>query len=203
MSSGARSQTDSCQMWTKTFLGFCTISNASQTLRLARLYGLLVERADFEDFWRARLSSKLAELFQKHSLSGEIRTMRNFESLMSAMGTWYQSVWELKRFTRLSRPRPHRAVFVDYGFNQCQSPLEQLALRDAYTQFFNSGGDEMALRQACIENRLAGFLRSELGSLSVDDALLETPYPLDGCNYMGMIVETGILCPESAYEEVK
>lgn len=78
------------------FLDFCTTSNASQTLRLARLYGLLVERVDFEDFWRARLSSKLAELFQKHDLDGEIRTMRNFASLMSAMGTWYQSVRELK-----------------------------------------------------------------------------------------------------------
>lgn len=185
------------------FLGFCTASNASQTQRLAQLYGLLVERANFEDFWQARVSSKMVELFQKHGLGDKIRTMRNFESLMSAMGTWYQSVWELKRFTRLSQPYPHRAVFVDYRFMNCQTPVERLSLRDAYTKFFKSGGDEMALHQACIENRLVGFLRSELGSLSFDAALLESPYPLDGCNHMGMIVETGIICPESAYEEVK
>ncbi|GIC87413.1 uncharacterized protein Aud_003797 [Aspergillus udagawae] len=185
------------------FLGFCTASNDSQTQRLAQLYGLLVGRANFEDFWQARVSSKMVELFQKHSLGDEIRTMRNFESLMSAIGTWYQSVWELKRFTRLSQPYPHRAVCVDYGFMNCQTPVERLSLRDAYTQFFKSGGDEMALHQACIENRLAGFLRSELGSLSFDATLLESPYPLDGCDHMGMIVETAILCPESAYEEVK
>lgn len=185
------------------FLGFCTASNASQTKRLAQLYGLLIERANFEEFWQARVSSEMVELFQKHGLGDEIRTIRNFESLMSAMGTWYQSVWELKRFTRLSQPYPHRAVFVDYGFKNCQTPVARLSLRDAYTQFFKSGGDEMALHQACIENRLAGFLQSELGSLSFDAALLKSPYPLDGCDHMGMIVETGILCPESAYEEVK
>ncbi|KAL4924393.1 uncharacterized protein BDV17DRAFT_213085 [Aspergillus undulatus] len=185
------------------FLGFCTASNASQTQRLAQLYGLLVERANFKDFWQAMVSSKMVELFQKHGLGDEIQTMRNFESLMSAMGTWYQSVWELKRFTRLSQPYPHRAVFVDYGFMNCQTPVERLSLRDAYTQFFKRGGDEMALHQACIENRLVGLLRSELGSLSFDAALLESPYPLDGCDHMGMIVETGVLCPESLYEEVK
>jgi hypothetical protein len=185
------------------FFGFCTASNDCQTQRLAQLYGLLVGRANFEDFWQARLSSKIVELFREHGLNDEIRTMRNFESLMAAIGTWYQSVWKLKRFTRLSQPYPHRAVFVDYGFRNCQTPVQRLSLRDAYTQFFKSGGDEMALHQACIENRLAGFLRSELGPLSFDSALLESPYPLDGCDYMGMIVETGRLCPESVYEDVK
>lgn len=185
------------------FLCFCTASNASQTQRLAQLYRLLIERANFEDFWQARMSSKMVELFQKHGLGDEIRTMRNFELLMSAMGTWYQSAWDLKRFTCLSLPYPNCAVFVDYGFMNCQTPVERLSLRDTYNQFFKSGGDEMALHQACIENRLVGFLRSKLGSLSLNAALLESPYPLDGCNYMGMIVETGIICPESAYEAVK
>lgn len=48
----------------------------------------------------------MVELFQKHGLGDEIRTMQNFESLMSAMGTWYQSVWGLKRLTLLSQPYP-------------------------------------------------------------------------------------------------
>ncbi|KAL3486672.1 hypothetical protein BJX62DRAFT_228554 [Aspergillus germanicus] len=139
----------------------------------------------------------MMEQFQKCGLGNEIHKMRNFESLMSAMGTWDQSVWELKRFTRLSQPYPQRAVFVDYGFINCQTPVELLSLREAYTKIFNKGADEMALHQACIQNRLSSFLRSELGSLSFDPALLESPYPLDGCNYMGIIVENGILCPES------
>ncbi|KAL3473722.1 hypothetical protein BJX99DRAFT_261123 [Aspergillus californicus] len=185
------------------FLGFCTASNATQSQRLAQLYGLLVERADFEDFWQARVTSKMVQLFQKHGLGDEIRAMRNFELVMSAMGTWHQSVWELKRFTCLSQPSPLPAVFIDYGFNNCQTPVERLSLRDAYTRFFKSGGDEMALHQACIKNRLAGFLRSELGSLLFNAALLKSPYPLDGCDYMGMIVQTAILCTESAYEGVK
>ena len=185
------------------FLGFCTASETSQTQRLAQLYGLLIERASFEEFWQARVNSKMVELFRKHGLGDEIRTMRNFERLMNAMGTWYPSVWELKRFILLSQPSPHRAVFVDYGFKNCQTPVERQHLRDAYAQFFKDGGDEMALHQACIENRLADFVRSELGSLSFDAALLKSPYPLDRCDYMGMIVESGIHCPESTYEEVK
>jgi hypothetical protein len=81
--------------------------------------------------------------------------------------------------------------------------VELLSLREAYTLFFNKGADEMALHQACIKNRLASFLRSELGPLSFDPALLESPYPLAGINHMGMIVENGILCPESASGDVK
>ena len=140
------------------FLGFCTASDASETQGLAQLYRLLVQRANFEDFWQARASSKMVELFQKHGLGDEIRTVRNFKLLMSAISTWHQSVWELKRSTLLSQLSPHRAVSVDYGFWNCQTPVERLSLLDAYTQFFKSGGDEMALHQACIENRLAGFM---------------------------------------------
>jgi hypothetical protein len=80
--------------------------------------------------------------------------------------------------------------------------VELLGLREAYTQFFNKGADEMALYQPCIENRLASFLRSELVSLSFDPALLEIPYPLDGCNHIGMIVENAILCSKSASDDV-
>jgi hypothetical protein len=184
------------------YLGFCTSPSASQTQRLAQLYGVLIEKATFEEFWEARVSSTMVKLFQKHGLGSNIHIMRNFGSLMSAIGTWYQSVWEMKRFTRLSEPYPQRAVFVDYGFINCQTPLGLLSLREAYTQFFNKGADEMALHKACIENRLASFLRSELGLLSFDPALLESPYPLGGCNHMGMIVENAILCPESASGDV-
>ncbi|KAL2861205.1 uncharacterized protein BJX67DRAFT_385951 [Aspergillus lucknowensis] len=83
------------------------------------------------------------------------------------------------------------------------SETSRRSLRDAYTQFFKRGSDEMALHQACIGNRLAGFLRCELVSLSFDAALLENSYPLDGFAHMGMAVKTGVLCPESAVEEVK
>ncbi|KAL4907242.1 hypothetical protein BDW74DRAFT_176024 [Aspergillus multicolor] len=185
------------------YLGFCTASNVSQTQRIAQLYGMLIKRAKFEEFWQARVSSSMVALFQKHGLGEEIRKMRNFQTLMSAMGTWYQSVWELKRFTLLSQPFPHRAVAVDYGFRNCQTPVERMNLRDAYTQFFKNEGDEMTLHYACIENQLASFMESELGPLSFDAALLHSPYPLDGCAHMGMIVETAVLCSESAYNEVE
>jgi mannitol/fructose-specific phosphotransferase system IIA component (Ntr-type) len=69
------------------YLGFCTSPNASQTQLLAQLYRLLMEKATFEEFWQARVSSTMVKLFQKHGLASNIHIMRNFESLMSAMGT--------------------------------------------------------------------------------------------------------------------
>jgi hypothetical protein len=56
----------------------------------------------------------MVELFQRHGL-GDIHKMRNFESLMSAVGTWYESAWELKLFTRLSQPHPHATSLLTTG----------------------------------------------------------------------------------------
>ncbi|KAL4881931.1 hypothetical protein BJY04DRAFT_51659 [Aspergillus karnatakaensis] len=62
----------------------------------------------------------------------------------------------------------------------------------------------MALHTACIEGRLTLFLKNELGKdLCVTDDLLSNPYPLEKCDYMGMVYEEAILCPESVYEDIK
>lgn len=45
--------------------------------------------------------------------------LRNFETLMSTVGAWHQSIWELKKFTHLPNPDPTRAAVVDYGFMNC------------------------------------------------------------------------------------
>jgi hypothetical protein len=39
------------------YLGFCTTPNASRTERHTQLYGLLIKKATFEEFWKARRSS--------------------------------------------------------------------------------------------------------------------------------------------------
>ncbi|PYH70202.1 uncharacterized protein BO88DRAFT_480375 [Aspergillus vadensis CBS 113365] len=145
----------------------------------------------------------MVDLFRKYRLGDAIAELRNFETLLSAVGTRHQSVWELKRFTRLSYSQPHRSVTVDYGFYNCRTPLELSDLRQAYTGFFAQGGNEMALHEACIQGQLAPFLESELGGLPISAELASNPYPLQGCEYAGMVFENVCLVPQSTYGEAK
>lgn len=117
-------------------LGFCTARDGSETQKVAELYRELLDTCVFEEFWKAMVESKMVDLFRKYGLGDAIAELRNFETLLSAVGTTHQSVWELKRFTRLSSPQPHRSVTVDYGFYNCRTPLELSDLRQAYANFF-------------------------------------------------------------------
>ncbi|OJZ91579.1 hypothetical protein ASPFODRAFT_66159 [Aspergillus luchuensis CBS 106.47] len=179
-------------------LGFCTARDDGETQQMEKLYGELLDRCVFEEFWKAMAESKMVDLFRKYGFGDAIAELRNFETLLSAVGTRHQSVWELKRFTRLSSPQPHRSVTVDYGFYNCRTPLELSDLRQAYTNFFAQGGDEMALHEACIQGQLAPFLGSELEGLPISPELVSNPYPLQG-----WVFETVCLVPQSIYGEAK
>ncbi|KAJ5874351.1 uncharacterized protein N7529_002781 [Penicillium soppii] len=185
------------------FLGFCTARDHHGVTTLANLYRVLIGKCKFQEFWKAMEQSDMVGLFKKYGLGHAIPQLRNFGTLMNVVGTWYQSVWELKRFTRLPTVEPMQAVALDYGFYNCQTPQERMALRRMYAEFFDRGGDEMKLHLACISGQLAFFLLLELQKLPVSADLLSNPYPLEQCGYMGMVVENAALCSESNYELVK
>ncbi|KAJ5797887.1 uncharacterized protein N7503_007183 [Penicillium pulvis] len=185
------------------FLGFCTARDYDGITMLADLYKVLIGKCKFQEFWKAMEQSDMVGLFDKYGLGHGIAKLRNFGTLMKDVGTWYQSVWELKRFTRLPTAEPMQAAALDYGFCNCQTPLERMALRGMYAEFFARGGDEMGLHQACINGELASFLLSESQKFHVSAELLSNPYPLYRCGHMGMVVENAILCSESNYELVK
>jgi hypothetical protein len=183
-------------------LGFCTARDQDDAQRLGRLYRLLVKLCKFDEFWKAMAESTMVELFETYGLGYEVISLRNIRSFMGSVGKRHQSVWELKRFTRLSDPEPMRAVIGDYGFRNCWGPQERIALRRMYTDFFSSGEDEMKLHQACVKGRLAQFLESILGQLLVPPEILSNDYPIDGCGYMGMVFQSVSICPESMCQEV-
>ena len=149
------------------------------------------------------VNSTMVQLFKQYSLGSEVTKVRNFNRFMNSISMWYQSVWGLKRFTRLSYPEPMRAVVVDYGFMNCQTPKERIDLRRLYADFFSKGRDEMNLHQACIDGRLFQFLESVLGPLPVSPEVLSNQYPLEKCNHMGMVVKNALVCPESMYQVVE
>ena len=183
-------------------LGFCTARNQKETQWLAHLYSLLIKRCTFEEFWKAMDNSTMVELFRTYNLGSNISRTRNFETLMQGVGKWHQSVWELKKFTQFSESMPTRSVFTEYGFQYCQSAQERIHLCYMYTEFFARCEDEMKLHQACINGRLAEFLKSKLGPLKVPDQVLSNDYPIEGCTYMGMTAKSVIMCPESIYPVV-
>ncbi|KAJ5538289.1 hypothetical protein N7494_007768 [Penicillium frequentans] len=185
------------------FLGFCTARDYDGVTILASLYRVLIGKCKFQEFWKAMEQSDIVGLFEKYGLGHAIAKLRNFGTLMKDVGTWHQSVWELKRFTRLPTAEPMQAAALDYGFSNCQIARERMALREMYAEFFARGGDEMDLHQACINGRLASFLLSESQKLHISAGLLSNPYPLYRCGHMGMVVGNAILCSESNYELVK
>jgi hypothetical protein len=101
-------------------LGFCTARDAISEDRLCSAYESLVERCTFDEFWRSMAESRIWELFSKYELAERILHMRNFKDFMAIVKKWHQSVWELKRFTRMNVSDPFRAVVVDYGFRNCK-----------------------------------------------------------------------------------
>ncbi|KIW97774.1 uncharacterized protein Z519_01358 [Cladophialophora bantiana CBS 173.52] len=130
--------------------------------------------------------------------------MGNFKDLMTIIKKWRQSVWELKRFTRMNVTDPFRAVVADYGFMNCEDARERMQLRGVYREYFGRGADEMRLHEACIAGNLGSFLESVLGrSLAVSPNLLRNSYPLENCPYTGMVTDSVIECPESALDQVK
>ncbi|RBQ72072.1 hypothetical protein FVER14953_14019 [Fusarium verticillioides] len=184
-------------------LGFCTAPGDQGAFRLADLYTFLVQKCQFEEFWKAMADSTMIELLRKYGIGHKIAQLRNFEHHMGIVATCYHSVWELKRFTKLADPHPMRAVDVDYGFVKCSTARERLLLRQIYTDYFSRGEDEMKLHEACVSGRLAEFLESVLGNLPVPPKALANCYPLEGYPFMGMVAKSVILCPESLGEDVR
>ncbi|PWI63947.1 hypothetical protein PCL_02263 [Purpureocillium lilacinum] len=144
------------------YLGFCTARDAWNTHKLRAHYAALIHRCKFDEFWEAIASSNVINLFTKYGLVQEVIRLRNFQNHMRNVTKGYQSVWELKRFTQQPLPHPMRAVQVDYCFMRCDG-TQRMILRDIYRRFFETGTDEMKLHEACVDGRLAEFLRSVLG----------------------------------------
>ncbi|KAJ6444874.1 polyketide synthase [Purpureocillium lavendulum] len=185
-------------------LGFCTAKDSHGISLLRNLYASLVRKCNFDEFWLAMAGSSMMNLLEKHDLRREIVEMRNFEHFMRTAATSYESVWELKRFTRQPHSHPMRAVQVDYGFMKCDTAEKRAALRNVYGRYFSSGGDELKLHEACVSGRLTGFLQSVLGKLEVADDVFKGPYPLERCSFMGLVfVKDPVICIESSEEMVR
>lgn len=184
-------------------LGLCTAPDGVAEDRLCSAYGTLIGRCTFDEFWSSMAESSIVELFSKYGLADEISHMRNFKNFMALVKKWHQSVWELKRFTRMDVAHPFRAVVVDYSFMNCKNAHQRIQLRGMYREYFERGEDEMRLHEACVAGKLASFLQSVFGGLPVPSQILKNPYPLESYPLAGMVTHSVTVCPESALDQVR
>ena len=150
-------------------------------------------------------TSGIVNLFAKYRLTKQISGLRNFENFMAIVKNRHQSVWELKRFTRLDIPNPLNAVIIDYGFWNCKDARQRMQLRELYQTYFENREDEIRLHEACIAGKLAIFLEPILGRLvSPLTDVLNSPYPWnDPLAGMVMVTDVAIMCPESSVDSVR
>ena len=141
--------------------------------------------------------STMVKLFGKYGLIDHIIHRRNFTDFISTVGKKYQSIWQLKRFTRMNKVDPFRAIAVDYGFMNYKDPCQRIQLREIYKQFFEYREDERRLHKACIARELAEFLETILDSLPLPRELLRNPYPEVDHPLSGMVTYNIISYPQS------
>lgn len=72
---------------------------------------------------------------------------------------------ELKRFTRMNVADPFREIAADDGFVNYEDARQRMHLRGIYHKYFQTGGDEMRLHEACVSGKLGSFLEPVLGCL--------------------------------------
>lgn len=184
-------------------LGLCTAPDAVSENQLCSAYASLIQHCTYDEFWSCMAKSNIVELFEKYGLAHKTLRMRNFKDHMAHVKKRYPSVWQLKRFTRMQEADPFRAVIVDYGFMNCTDAIQRMQLRQTYQRYFNEKHDEMSLHKACISGELASFLESVLGPFPVPSQLFKNPYPLENLPLSGMVMNSVIVCPESALDQVR
>ncbi|KAJ2896266.1 hypothetical protein MKZ38_005720 [Zalerion maritima] len=68
---------------------------------------------------------------------GDVKMVEHLaEGSMVMAKKWHQSMWELKRFTRMNVADPFRAVVLDYGFMNYKDACQRMQLRRVYQEYF-------------------------------------------------------------------
>ncbi|CAI7615684.1 unnamed protein product [Penicillium pancosmium] len=57
---------------------------------------MLIDRCNFQEFWKAMEQSDMVGLFDKYGLGHAIAKLRNFKPLMNIVGRWHQSTTDRK-----------------------------------------------------------------------------------------------------------
>lgn len=135
--------------------GFCACDGSEGEASLARSYMRLIASCAFEVFLEAVRTKSVVALMSRSDIRPFINSeAAAFEDVMK--GTT-KSVWDLKAFilgNLENREEMGRSAEVDYGFINCRTEPEAIALRLAYRRYFDHRDCRpLDLHAACIQGR--------------------------------------------------
>jgi hypothetical protein len=94
--------------------------------------------------------------------------------------------------------RSELSVMLNCGFMKCDA-RQQLELRECLAH----GQDEIRLREACIDGKLASYLELVMGKLEVPSDLHHNPYPLEDCHLAAMVTQSVVMCTKFLSDSTK
>ncbi|KAI6020958.1 hypothetical protein BKA83DRAFT_4494776 [Pisolithus microcarpus] len=162
--------------------GFCLCCDVHAERELAGLYRTLISKCSFQEFWLAYQSHRLVSLMDAKGLGKARQNIRHLKSFLKTRpNDWCPTVWHLRLFTQSQATLPGRHVVIDYGFLNCETVEEQLALKEIYKRLLEIPRvDPMELHAACINGQLYSFTRKYLPDLQRRfRKLMKNLYPTD------------------------
>ncbi|KAI5983585.1 hypothetical protein EDD15DRAFT_1859279 [Pisolithus albus] len=163
--------------------GFCLCCDVHAERELVGLYRTLISKCSFQEFWLAYQSYSLVSLMDTNGLGKACRNIRHLKKFLKTRpNSWCPTVWHLRLFTQSQAALPGRHVAIDYGFLNCETVEEQLALKETYKRLLEIPRvDPMELHAACINGQLYSFTRKYLPDLQRRfRKLMKNLYPTHG-----------------------
>jgi hypothetical protein len=164
-------------------LGFCTCSERFEG-DLRATYHALMDKCTFNEFCDAYNTSSLIALFDSKGLKTRLLQFPRLEEFLRGSPHFFESVWYLKQFVSLEEEKATISVEVDYGFINCKTVQERLALKEVYKEVLVGGflqegyGDPMHLHDACVGGRLFEYVGGLVDLKKKFSRLMKNPYPL-------------------------
>jgi hypothetical protein len=114
-------------------MGFCTCTERLEG-KIRAAYHELMENCTFDGFCHAYNTSSLVALFDSKGLKTRRLQFPYLEELLRESPRDIKSVWYLKQFVSgdLAARVIERSMAVDYGFINCETAQERLALKEVY-----------------------------------------------------------------------
>ncbi|KZS98763.1 hypothetical protein SISNIDRAFT_480372 [Sistotremastrum niveocremeum HHB9708] len=138
--------------------GFCVFDDGDVTPArpVGKLYGELIPRCTFDEFYKAYSSSSLAALMDSKGLkSARTKLPKAFTQVLSESPDNVSTIWCLKIFSlgqEVLAERPDPPMLIPYGFANCQSPREVNQLMHFYARLFKDWKVAGSQLQTAAEN---------------------------------------------------
>ncbi|TFY64476.1 hypothetical protein EVJ58_g2589 [Rhodofomes roseus] len=166
--------------------GFCTCYDDEAEMRLCDLYGELLDRCSFDEFYAATRTASLASLFNKHGLGAGMRSFPNLEDMLRTSPVSYRIVYLLKQYVLWENVKLYDHVARTFGFAYCRGEREMTELKGLYRRLFvEKRVDPLVLHQAAAKGRLYEVADESCGFRGAEKALfrrlLKEGCPKEGC----------------------